>query len=129
MKKLVSLLLLTAGLIFLSAGCRQGNYESLPVDTFEKTVQKEGMQLVDVRTDVEYTESHIPGATNINVMDVSFLDLTDSTLEKGKPVAVYCRSGKRSKKAAELLSQAGYTVYELDNGFNAWEKAGKETTR
>lgn len=126
MKKLISRGLLIA-LIILSAACRQGNYQSMSVDGFEEALQKNDLQLLDVRTDVEYSENHLPGAINLNVMDVSFPELANSTLRKDMPVAVYCRSGKRSKKAAEILSKAGYTVYELDKGFNAWEKAGKET--
>lgn len=41
-------------------------------------------------------------------------------------MAVYCRSGKRSKKAAAILSEKGYKVFELDKGFNSWQEAGKE---
>ena len=63
---------------------------------------------------------------NINVLDDSFAVMADSTLQKDKSVALYCRSGKRSKKAAAILSEKGYKVYELDKGFNAWQAAGKE---
>ncbi|WP_286006501.1 rhodanese-like domain-containing protein [Ligilactobacillus aviarius] len=50
-------------------------------------------------------------------------------MQKDKPVALYCRSGRRSKKAAELLSKAGYEVYELDSGFHGWQKAGLEVEK
>ena len=63
---------------------------------------------------------------NINVMDDSFASMADSLLQKNKPVALYCRSGKRSKKAAAILSEKGYKVVELGKGFNAWQAAGKE---
>lgn len=63
---------------------------------------------------------------NINVMDDSFASMADSLLQKSKPVALYCRSGKRSKKAAAILSEKGYKVVELGKGFNAWQAAGKE---
>ena len=55
--------------------------------------------------------------------------MADSTLQKEKPVALYCRSGKRSKKAATILSAKGYVVYDLDEGFEGWKKAGKETEK
>ena len=55
--------------------------------------------------------------------------LADSTLQKDKPVALYCRSGKRSKKAAAILSEKGYKVYELDKGFNAWQEAGEKVEK
>ena len=53
-------------------------------------------------------------------------EIADSTLQKDRPVALYCRSGKRSKKAATILSEKGYVVYDLDKGFEEWKKAGKE---
>lgn len=51
--------------------------------------------------------------------------MADSLLQKDKPVALYCRSGKRSRKAAKILSKKGYKVFDLYNGFNAWKDAGK----
>ena len=59
-------------------------------------------------------------------MDDSFAAMADSLLQKDKPVAVYCRSGKRSKRAAAILSAKGYKVFDLDKGFNSWQEAGKE---
>ena len=47
-------------------------------------------------------------------------------LQKDNPVAVYCSSGKRFKKAANIQSEKGYKVFELDKGFNSWLEAGKE---
>lgn len=73
----------------------------------------------------EYSEGHIAKTININVMDDSFSSMADSLLQKDRPVAVYCRSGKRSKKA-RYLSKKGYKVFELDKGFNSWQEAGKE---
>ena len=86
-------------------------------------------QRLDVRTMAEYSEGHIPGTININVLDDSFAAMADSTLQKDKPVALYCRSGKRSKKAAVILSEKGYKVYELDKGFNAWQEAGEKVEK
>ena len=43
-----------------------------------------------------------------------------------RTLAEYCRSGKRSKQAAAILSEKGYKVIELGKGFNAWQAAGKE---
>ena len=87
------------------------------------------MQRLDVRTVAEYSEEHIPGSININVLDEQFAAVADSTLQKDKPVALYCRSGKRSKKAADILSKRGYTVYDLGSGFNGWKAAEKETEK
>ena len=108
--------------------CQQqkGDFQSLSVNDFETLINKEAdVQRLDVRTLAEYSEGHIPGTININVLDDSFAAMADSTLQKDRPVALYCRSGKRSKKAATILSGKGYKVYELDKGFNAWQEAKK----
>ena len=73
----------------------------------------------------EYSEGHIAKTININVLDDSFATMADSLLQKDKPVALYCRSGKRSRKAAKILSKKGYKVFDLYKGFNAWQDAGK----
>lgn len=116
-------------LLFLSSlfSCQQkGGFESMNVEDFDALIQDEGMQRLDVRTLAEYSEGHIAKTININVMDDSFSSMADSLLQKDRPVAVYCRSGKRSKKAAAILSKKGYKVFELDKGFNSWQEAGKE---
>lgn len=117
-------------LMFLSTlfSCQQqkGNFKSLPVKEFASVIQDEDVQRLDVRTVAEYSEGHIPATVNINVLDDSFATIADSVLQKDKPVALYCRSGKRSKKAAAILSSKGYVVYDLDKGFNAWQEAGEK---
>ena len=49
---------------------------------------------------------------NINVLDEQFAAIADSTLQKDKPIALYCRSGKRSKKAAASVSYTHLDVYK-----------------
>lgn len=104
---------------------QKGEFKSLSVNDFESLIEASDVQRLDVRTLAEYSEGRIPASININVLDDSFAAIADSTLQKDRPVAVYCRSGKRSKKAADILSERGYQVFELDKGFNAWQQAGK----
>lgn len=107
--------------------CQQkGDFKSMDVEDFDILIQGEDIQRLDVRTLAEYSEGHIAKTININVMDDSFAAMADSLLQKEKPVAVYCRSGKRSKRAAAILSAKGYKVFDLDKGFNSWQEAGKE---
>lgn len=117
-------------LLFVSTlfSCQQqkGDFKTLPVKEFSSLIQDREVQRLDVRTMAEYSEGHIPGTININVLDDSFAAMADSTLQKSQPVALYCRSGKRSKKAAAILSANGYQVYELDKGFHAWQEAGEK---
>ena len=110
--------------LFLSSlfSCQQkGDFKTVNVEDFDSIIQDEEVQRL-----AEYSEGHIAKTININVMDDSFASMADSLLQKNKPVALYCRSGKRSKKAAAILSEKGYKVVELGKGFNAWQAAGKE---
>lgn len=125
---------LVAGIcLFFSTLCscqqKGGNFQSLSVEEFATLIADPDIQRLDVRTVAEYSEDHIPGSINVNVLDEQFAVVADSTLQKDKPVALYCRSGKRSKKAAIILSQKGYTVYDLDKGFDGWKQAGKEAVK
>ena len=94
--------------------------KTINVEEFAKTIGKKGVRLIDVRTPKEYAEGHIKGAENIDVKSADFVERIKNV--KGK-VAVYCRSGKRSLMAAEQLSAQGCTVYNLDGGILAWQKA------
>lgn len=114
---------------FFSCQQRGGDFKTVTVDEFAGLIANPEVQRLDVRTVAEYSEEHIPGSININVLDEQFAAVADSTLQKDKPVALYCRSGKRSKKAADILSKRGYTVYDLGSGFNGWKAAGKETEK
>lgn len=111
--------------------CQQkaDNFKSVSVDEFAALIADPEVQRLDVRTVAEYSEGHIPGSINVNVLDDAFAEVADSVLQKDKPVALYCRSGKRSKKAASILSKKGYTIYDLDKGFIGWEEAGKEVEK
>lgn len=116
------------GLVVLLMACsrKEVPYQSLSVEEFEKLMMDPAVQRLDVRTVAEYSEGHITGSLNVNVLDEdSFLKIAQEVLHKEQPVAVYCRSGKRSKKAAEMLGKLGYKVFDLDKGFNSWKAAGK----
>jgi rhodanese-related sulfurtransferase len=91
-----------------------------PVE-FEKMMKENpAVQLVDVRRPDEFAAGHIDKAVLINVLESDFITKAESLLDKSKPVAVYCRSGKRSKDAAGKLTKKGFVVYELDTGYLGW---------
>ncbi|MBD5260943.1 MAG: rhodanese-like domain-containing protein [Bacteroides sp.] len=121
MKKLIFILLTFLG--FNSCmNAQEQNYSDMDVAEFSKYVTKDGVQLIDVRTPEEYEEGHIAGARNINVFDSDFIDEALSSLDKSRPIAVYCRSGKRSADAARQLSKQGYTVTNLKGGILDWNE-------
>ena len=100
-------------------GCSAKGFESVSSDEFAREIAKEGVQLVDVRTASEYAEGHIPNAVNIDVNSADFADKM-ATLNKEQTVAIYCRSGRRSKNAAEQAVKMGFKVVELDGGVLSW---------
>lgn len=108
------------GLMSLLLGCApKANFRSVNAEQFAREIEREEMQLVDVRTAEEFAEGHIPGAMNMDVNGVAF-DAQIATLETDRPVALYCRSGRRSKVAAEKVAKAGFEVVELDGGILSW---------
>lgn len=105
---------------------KTSDIQSLSPDKFEELTKDRRVQLVDVRTMAEFTEGHLAGAININVMaDDQFSKAVQQLLSKEAPVAVYCKGGRRSKKAAKELIKAGFQVYDLDGGIEEWKEAGK----
>ena len=74
-----------------------------------------------MRTADEYSSGHIKGAVNIDVLGDDFQKLLQEKLDKERPVAIYCRSGRRSKKAAQTAEQLGFSVVELDGGILSWD--------
>lgn len=112
----------------LNGGCinaQNNGYANMDVDNFSKLLEDDNVQLLDVRTPEEFAEGHIAGAKNINLFNKDFLSTAQKILDKSKPVAVYCRSGKRSAEAARLLSDKGYNVTNLNGGIMAWMKNKK----
>ncbi|MBQ4083097.1 MAG: rhodanese-like domain-containing protein [Bacteroidaceae bacterium] len=104
-----------------AVGCgNKSGYTSVDADTFAQVISDHRIQLVDVRTPQEYAEGHIPGAVNIDVKSDDF-DARITQLRKSHPVAVYCRSGRRSKMAAQRIATYGYRVTELNEGILSWQ--------
>lgn len=110
----------------MACSTRQKNsFKNLSADEFERLITADDVQCVDVRTVAEYSDGHIAGSLNLNVMDDAFASNADEWLDKEHPVAVYCKSGRRSRKAAWLLAKKGFVVYNLDKGFENWKECGK----
>jgi rhodanese-related sulfurtransferase len=100
-------------------------YSNVNVDEFQTLIADPAMQLLDVRTPEEYDAGHIARATLVDVNDSSFVERAMAVLDRQRPVAVYCRSGRRSARAANLLAAQGYAVTNLNGGVMAWQDAGK----
>lgn len=115
--------LLTCLALVIMISCQaQSEFKSVGIDEFKTEISKSGVQLVDVRTAQEYSEGHIPGAMNIDVNAPDFEEKIKA-LDKKENVAIYCRSGRRSKMAANKMTAAGFKVIELNTGFLSWDGA------
>lgn len=87
-----------------------------------KTLTESGKGIVlDVRTPEEIAGGYINNASMINFYDPDF-ERKINLMDKSKEIYVYCRSGGRSSKAANILLNNGFTkVYNLDGGIMAWQ--------
>ena len=98
-------------------------FRSVSVDEFAKVIADTNVVVLDVRTLEEHNAGHIDGTTlHIDVLRPDFDSLAVARIKEGSTVALYCRSGNRSKRAASSLSSKGYRVIELATGYNGWVK-------
>ena len=80
---------------------------------------QEGYVILDVRTQEEFDQGHIPGA--ILIPDYEIEEKAENVLkDKDQLILVYCRSGRRSKLAAEDLQKLGYTNIKEFGGIIDW---------
>ena len=114
------------GFSFWGLFAQTNKFKTVDVAEFAKAVADTSYVVLDVRTPAEHAEGFIPGTHfNIDVLEGNYTELALKTLPKDKPVALYCRSGNRSKNAAKMLSMMGYNVVELDSGYKAWQESGR----
>jgi thioredoxin 1 len=90
---------------------------------FQAAIAKGDAILVDVRTPQEYGSGHIPGSINLDWTAPDYEEKFAS-LDRGRPVLVYCAIGGRSDQARAYLYEKGYQVLELEDGIVSWKKAG-----
>ena len=118
------LMLLTLALPFGCVGCSTGasaSYEQISGAEAKALMDSEsGYIIIDARTQEEYDEGHIPGA--ILIPEYEIADRAEKELpDKDQLILVYCRSGRRSKIAAEELVKLGYTNVKEFGGIIDWE--------
>lgn len=127
MKKL-TILFLSACLLFSLTACKstgkennQVNYTTITMDEAKEIFAESGEYIIlDVRTIAEFEEGHIPGAIcipNESIGESEIVQLPD----KDAIIYVYCRSGNRSKQAAEKLVKLGYTNIIEFGGIIDWD--------
>ena len=123
MKKLI-LLFLAVMMLTACGQDKENNQGAVYVNiTAEEAKQimdiEEGYIILDVRTQEEYDQGHIPGAIVISHEEIA--EKAEEVLtDKDQLILVYCRSGRRSKIAAEALAELGYTNIKEFGGIIDW---------
>ena len=117
-------MLLTLALPFGCARCSDGDsasYDQISGAEAKALMDSEsGYIIIDARTQEEYDAGHIPGA--ILIPEYEIADRVEKELsDKNQLILVYCRSGRRSKIAAEELVKLGYTNVKEFGGIIDWE--------
>ncbi|HJV46807.1 MAG TPA: rhodanese-like domain-containing protein [Bacillota bacterium] len=99
--------------------------EHSPQEVMEMIKSKEDIEIIDVRESEEWESGHIPTAKHIPLGELSE---RMNELDKTKETIMVCRSGNRSSKACQFLSQMGYSVINMNGGMMNWSgevKIGK----
>ncbi len=122
MKKLIPILLST----LLFTGCASSNnqantYRSITMDdAVTMMAQETGYIILDVRRPDEFAAGHIPNAINVPNETIGTDEIPELP-NKDQLIMVYCRSGRRSKEAAEKLVKLGYTNIVEFGGILDWK--------
>ena len=123
MKKLI--LILLAVMLLTACGQdtendREAVYMNITAEEAKEIMDsQEGYIILDVRTQEEYDEGHIPGAILIPNTEIE-ATAEEVLTDKDQLILVYCRSGRRSKLAAEILVELGYTNIREFGGIIDW---------
>lgn len=123
MTKNIQKILAALCLALLLAGCTSLDSAGYTQVSSEKAAQLmadyDDEIVLDVRTPEEYAEAHIPGAINVPNEEIGEEPIAELP-DKDQIILVYCRSGNRSKEAAQKLADQGYTNVVEFGGINDW---------
>ena len=124
MKKLIPFLMIAAILtgcaVSRDAGNAENGYRQITAAEAVSLMEaEENYIILDVRTQAEYEEKHIPKAVNIPNESIGTEEIP-ALPDKNQLILVYCRSGNRSKQASEKLAALGYTNIVEFGGINDW---------
>ena len=117
---------LTLSCCFFLASCQaqQPSASNISAADFQKAIAKEGVQLLDVRTQEEFNAGYIANALWADWNQQEQFKERVAALDKSKPLYVYCLSGGRSGNAQKWLMDNGFSqVINLNGGINAWRQA------
>lgn len=118
------MILLTAATTFAFGCAADDGIEVINAEEFAEAVKSDTTAvIIDVRTAEEYAEGHLEGALNIDIKNEAEFDNCIKDLKKSCTYYVYCRSGRRSHKAATKIQAAGFKAIDMEGGIIAWKDA------
>ena len=123
MKKLLILAvsLFLAGCMVTKTSETSSSYKTISSTEAQQMIEDNKDALIlDVRTAAEYESGHIPNAVNLSNEDIQ-AGKVDSLKDKSQLIMVYCRSGNRSRQAAQKLAELGYTNVVDFGGIQSWQ--------
>lgn len=123
MKKLLilALSLFLAGCMVIKTSETSSSYKTISSKEAQQMIEDNKDALIlDVRTAAEYESGHIPNAVNLSNEDIQ-AGKVDSLKDKSQLIMVYCRSGNRSRQAAQKLAELGYTNVVDFGGIQSWQ--------
>lgn len=120
-KRFVSMVLSALLLTSCTAPSSSAGYRQISIDDAVRIMREEKNYIIlDVRRPDEYSEGHIPNAINIPNEEISASEIRELP-DRAQLILVYCRSGRRSKEAAEKLVKLGYTNIVEFGGILDWK--------
>ncbi|MGY9016820.1 MAG: rhodanese-like domain-containing protein [Alphaproteobacteria bacterium] len=102
-------------------------FTPLSIEESKKKIQ-DGLFIIDVREQKEYDQIRIPNSHLIPLNTIS-KEIIESKVGQNADIIIHCRSGMRSKTAANILVQQGYegNIFEIDSGIMGWIESGQST--
>ena len=97
--------------------------EMTPEDLANRLARGPAVQLLDVRTALEYRQGHIAGAVHVPVPSLAAA-LPSLGLDPQLPVVAICKTAHRSIPAVRLLEGEGFTAMQLAGGMDRWRRLG-----
>ena len=118
---ILALSLFLAGCMVTKTSETSGSYKTISSKEAQQMIEDNKDALIlDVRTAAEYESGHIPNAVNLSNEDIQ-AGKVDSLKDKSQLIMVYCRSGNRSRQAAQKLAELGYTNVVDFGGIQSWQ--------
>lgn len=123
--QIFSILLLAGVFAFVSCSSNKlsdNGIGRLTNEQFRKEAKKPNTVIIDVRTPEEYQEGHIEGAVLMDYLETEKFVKLVAALDPSKHYLLYCRTGKRSLNAANIMKAKGFKkVSDLKDGISEWD--------